>query len=86
MEYYLGYRKSIEERCMLIYDWSFEDLFSLIVNSKIVYSVDSWVKTLSMLAGVDTVLIESYYDRDLPKDPGDNIFIENWEFVERIKQ
>lgn len=75
-----------------ILDEDFEILFSIIGGAKKVYSVDSWVKTFSLLLNVPTILIESFYKESpflrigLSHDPGDDIFIENWEFEKRIKQ
>jgi len=86
MEFYKEDKKIIEDMCTVCYDLTFSELFYLIINSKLVYSVDTWVKTLSLMANVDTILIESYYTKDNMFDPGDNVFLKNWGFKERIKQ
>lgn len=76
----------------LLLDYSFGDLFKIISNSSLIYSVDTWVKTLSCFMNIPTVLVESFYSSNpydaigLDIDPGDFIFIKNWNFVDIIKQ
>ena len=82
--------------CRLLVDESFEKLFGIICRAFKIYSVDTWVKTLSLFAqscqGKETTLISSFYENSpfksmgLEKDPGDYIFIENWNFANIIKQ
>ena len=70
--------------CKFLLDQPLEKLFEVICMATRVYSVDTWVKTLSLFANVPTVLINSFYENSpfiamgLKKDPGDCIFIENW--------
>lgn len=76
----------------LIYNESLDKLFGIICKASVVYSVDTWVKTLSLFTETPTILIESFYENSpferigLNKDPGDFIFIENWTFQKRISQ
>lgn len=78
--------------CTLALSYKFDALFDLICKSALVYSVDTWVKTLSLLSNVPTILIKSFYEKSpfesmgLTRDPGDCIFIENWNFVKIIEQ
>lgn len=50
------------------------------------YSVNSWTKTLSALAGVPTVIYPSSYKTQpqlvfgCPQDPSDYVFLNDWEF------
>lgn len=76
----------------ILCDEPLHKLFGIICKATTVYSVDTWVKTLSLLCEVPTILIESFYENSpferigLTKDPGDFIFIENWNFQQRISQ
>lgn len=85
--------KLLELGCSFALDLPYKDIFKLVSNSWRVYSVDSWIKTLSLLSGIDTVLIKSIYLKspkeifNLDVDPADNIFIsKEWNFLEIIEQ
>jgi len=81
-----------ERNIKILCDEPLDKLFGIICKATTVYSVDTWVKTLSLLCEIPTILIESFYENSpferigLTKDPGDFIFIENWNFQQRISQ
>ena len=85
-------KADVERDIKIVYSPTFKDAFNLIANAELVYSVDSWYKTLSRFCGVPTILIESVYIKSpmdvfkLDCDPSDNIFIKDWGFEEIIKQ
>ena len=59
--------------------------FQLIVGASEVHSCDSWAKTLSRLCNIQTTYYVSEKIGDYKKifgvdyDPGDNVFLKNWE-------
>jgi hypothetical protein len=75
----------------ILLDLSFESVFSLIKTAREVHSVDSWVKTFSLMCGVDTILYESILDRSIIgmsdyKDASDFVFLDGWNIKRRIPQ
>ena len=85
--------KLLKLDCVLAIDLPYNDIFKYIINAWKIYSIDSWYKTLSRLANVDTMLIKSKYIKPpmeifgIEKDPADNIFIsKEWNFLENIIQ
>jgi hypothetical protein len=70
---------------------SLESKFELIRGSDIVYSVDSWVKTVSAMSGIKTIVYDNVYSNNYEEnmggqDWGHNIFLNNWQYIELRSQ
>lgn len=76
----------------ILCDEPLDKLFGIICKAKIVYSVDTFSKTLSLFANIPTIFIKSIYSNNpfikfgIGHDPGDDIFINNWKFEKVIEQ
>jgi len=70
---------------------SLEAQIKIIKGSQIVYSVDSWVKTVSAMSKIPTIVYDNVYSNNYEEnmggqDWGHNIFLNNWSMIELRKQ